>query len=89
VTRDDVSNNNNNILIEIGPEDDPVVLKYVEYLWLRGYIRLTFQSLVVSRCIPRLNTKCMFRMFLTTNNYFRPKQHLQIGLCNVKTLCFL
>lgn len=81
-----LNNNNNNLLIEFGPADDPVVLKYVEYLWLRGYVKLIFQSLVISRCTPRLNTK---RMFLTTNNYFRPKQHLPIGLCNVRTLCFL
>jgi hypothetical protein len=73
-------------LIEINPEDDPVMLQYVECLWLQGYIELTFQSLVVSRCIPRLNTKHVFRLFLTTNNYFRPKQHLPIGVCNARML---
>jgi len=76
-------------LIEISPEDNPVVLKYAEYLWLQRYTELTSQSLVVSRRVPRINAKHMFRMFLTTNNYFRPKQHLPIGPCHVRTLCSL
>jgi hypothetical protein len=75
------NNNNNSLLMDVRHEDDPVVLKYVECLWLQYYIELTLQSR-----IPRPNTKHMFRDFLTTNNYFHPKQHLPIGLSNVTTL---
>jgi hypothetical protein len=74
-------NDNNSLLIDISPEDDSIVLKYVEYLQLQGYIELNPQSR-----IPRPDTKRMFREFLTTKNYFHPKKHLPIGLSNVRTL---